>query len=503
MKKIDLGKRERLYPNYLSIGFGNNIAPSFETYIRQNEYYNSELGAYLKFNLSADPVANTKLSSTFYNAKLNLFYKQRERYFDWKVGLNINRDKYSWYGLPTNITYTNLAIDAIDEAQTYSFYNVTGKINFEESYINEGNLSFGFFKDALESSEVSADANVQFSFPLDGIHRDFNDLHLNTTINFISGKFVQAFENTNEIQHRFLTLGAHPTYEFLANDFLVKLGAKAYFSLDLQNSVNQFFIYPDVEVSYPVVKDYANIFIGASGDLITNSYRNFSKENPFVSPTLNVLQTNQKYAAFGGLRGRLSQQLSYNTKVSYSDTEDNPFYSLNYSKSDGNSISNGGFTFFGYEYGNSFRVLYDDIKTISVFGEVEYDFNKKTVLGANFEFNKYTLTNQQHPWNLPQLKAEVFGTYKAKKWYAGGNLFFVGSRKGVQYAGNAPAPFNVVNLKSYVDLNLNGGYNFSDSFSAYLNINNVLNNNYQRFTNFSVQGFQVMAGLTWKFDSLF
>lgn len=505
MKKIDLGQRERLYPNYLSIGFGNNITPSVETYIRQNDYHDSELGVYAKFLLSIDPVANTKLSSTYYNANINLFYKQLARYFDWKVGLNVQRNKYSWYALPSNINFRDIVIDAIDESQTFSFYNITGEIDFQDSYIDHANASIGYFADTLQSSEISADVNVMFVAPLDEMfHRELNDLYINTNINFLGGKFAQAFENTQELKHQFITFGVNPTYEFLVKKFLVKLGAKTYFTLDTQNKRNQFFVYPDVEISYPVVKDIATVFIGASGDLETNSYRSFSNENPFISPTLDIQQTNEKYNAFGGVRGKLSQQLSYNIKGGYSDTEDKAFYTLNYSRSNGTTSTNSGFTLFGYEYGNSFRVLYDDVKTISVFGEVEYDFNKKTVLRANVEFNKYTLTNQQHPWNLPQLKAEVFGTYKAKKWYAGTNIFFVGERKGIEYENsNAPTPLSVVNLKSYIDLNLNGGYNFSDSFSVYLNLNNVLNNTYQRYTNFNVQGFQAMAGATWKFDSIF
>ncbi|CAM1355539.1 TonB-dependent receptor [Tenacibaculum halocynthiae] len=504
LKKISLGKRERLYDNYISAGFGNIVSPFIETYIRKSMNRDSESGVYAKLLLSLDPVENTKLSSTYYNLDIDLYHQQVQRYFVWEAGLNLERNKYNWYGLPTNIDFTNGTIDAIEEAQTYGYYNLYGKINFDDSYIDTANGSVSFFSDAFSSSEFNIDAAVNFNFPLEGIHRNLNDLLLKTSVNFLGGKFANAYESQNEIKYSFLTLGVNPYYKFNIKDLSIKLGGKGYFSMDIEKTVNHFLLYPDVEISYPIVKDFANIFIGATGGLKNNTYKNYSDNNPYVSPTLDVTQTNEKYNAFGGIKGKMSQQFSYNFKASYSDIEDRPFYTLNYSKSDGKkSTGSNGFILNGYEFGNSFRVIYNDTKLISFFGEVAFEGIKNLTVGANLEFNKFTLENQLHPWNEPKIKGELFGSYKVDKWYAGANLFFVGERKGVQYDGITPSPFTTVNLKSYIDINFNGGYHFHDDFSVFLNLKNVLNNNYQQYTNFGVQGFQALGGITWKFDSLF
>jgi outer membrane cobalamin receptor len=55
-------------------------------------------------------------------------------------------------------------------------------------------------------------------------------------------------------------------------------------------------------------------------------------------------------------------------------------------------------------------------------------------------------------------------------------------------------------LDSYVDLNLKGGYVFTDRLTAFTKINNVLSTNYQPFHNYDVQGIQVLAGIIYKFD---
>ena len=252
------------------------------------------------------------------------------------------------------------------------------------------------------------------------------------------------------------------------------------------------------------MKDFANAFVGVSGDLKTNTYKSLSDKNPYISPTQNILQTNKKYNAFAGIKGRLDSQFSYNFKASYAEIENNPFFALNQSKSDGNNnAGTDAFSFFGYDYGNSFNTEYDDIKLVSFFGEVAFDGIKNLSVGLNGQFNKFTLTNELEPWNTPKIKGELFGTYKTNKWFAGANFFFVGQRKGKLYDALPLETFSAIDLDGYFDINFNGGYHFNDSFSVFLNLNNVLNNSYQRFNNFNVQGFQAMGGLTWKFDSIF
>jgi len=150
-------------------------------------------------------------------------------------------------------------------------------------------------------------------------------------------------------------------------------------------------------------------------------------------------------------------------------------------------------------------VVYDDVQTVSFVAEVEYDFSKQLSLGLNASFNNYSVTNQDEAWLLPQLKGDLFGVYKTDKWYAGANIYFVGDRKGLNYDYSDIDNINIIteDLKSYVDINVNGGYHFNPIFSAFLKVNNITNTNYQSFNNFNAQGIQVLGGIIWKFDSFF
>jgi outer membrane cobalamin receptor len=170
-------------------------------------------------------------------------------------------------------------------------------------------------------------------------------------------------------------------------------------------------------------------------------------------------------------------------------------YKLNSSKTDGII----GVTK-GYEAGNSFQVLYDNIATIGGFAEVSVDFSKELKFGGNIEINNYSTDTQAEVWNLPELKASAFANYNQDKWFAGANLFFAGERKDELTFTDILIPTEAITIGNYVDLNLNGGYKFTDKLTAFAKVNNVFSSSYQKYAGFKVQGLQFFAGLTYKFD---
>ena len=78
-----------------------------------------------------------------------------------------------------------------------------------------------------------------------------------------------------------------------------------------------------------------------------------------------MTQTSEKYNAFLGLNGLINNTISFNISASIKDQEDAPLFLRNNSKSDGTNYTVNGVPLKGYEYGNSFNVVYDDIKTTS------------------------------------------------------------------------------------------------------------------------------------------
>lgn len=499
LKNIDLGKRERLYPNYIAAGFGNNITPFVEAFVHQYTRFNSEYGVYAKYTSSSKPVKNALLNSSFSNFDADVFYKEETRYFDWNAGIETTLNSYHFYGLPTNINFNSAIINGINSKQNHNFIALKGGINVEDSYIKKADAKISYFFDKFKSKEYAIAFTPSFNIPLYFINRNENNITLNVALDYLGGKFAKSYQNQTAINYSFFTGKLHPKYQFNYKKAAIKLGAKLVLALDTENSLTHFLMYPDFQISYPILKNVANMYIGANGDLHNNSYKSFTDINPYVSPTLQVTQTNERYSLFAGVNGKVNQNISYNTRISYTDEEDKALFISNNSKSDGTTALYNGVQLLGYEYGNSFSVLYDNIKTLGLFGELEYEYSKKLSFGGNTTFNFYTTTQQDFAWNLPSLTGGFFTKYKTHQWYAGIDLFVASERKDVIY-NNITNTQTAVDIKGFFDVNLNGGYHFDDTLSAFIKLNNVLNNNYFQYNHFNVRGFQVLGGITWKFD---
>jgi len=498
VKGIDVGKKERLFDNYLALGYGNYSTPFIELFLNQNRKFENDYGVYLKYISTENGIENTPLNTGVSNLNIGGYYMKEERSFNWKIGGNIHQQKYNWYGLP-NINFDTSTLDAIVEQQTYGYYELNGEIIFEDSYFSNIKTSVNLFEDSFGSKEIGFSLMPHLKLPLTRIYRNLKDLELQTSIHYLQGEFEQNYANDSNRSYAFLNLGIHPVLRLDWKKLNIKLGTKIYLSSDIENSLTDILAYPDIEISHPLNSGLLNIYTGASGDLHMNSFQSLSTLNPFVSPTLFLTQTNEQYNLFGGINGTLSSYISFNLKANYKKDEDHALFIRNNSKSNGefsNSIA-----LQGYEYGNSFGVFYDDISTFSIFAELEIAASKKIQLGGNLQMNSYTTTFQQIAWNLPKIEGAIFGKYQNNNWYANANMFFVGERLDVNYNDTFPSTIsNIQSLKGFADINLNGGYHFNDFLSAFITLNNVLGTDYERYANYNVIGFQALAGVTYKFD---
>ena len=498
VKGIDVGKKERLFDNYLALGFGNYTTPFIEFFLHQNRKFETDYGIYLKYTSSENGVKNTFLNNEFSTLNLGGFYLKEERGFTWKIGGNMYQKQYNWYGLP-NISFDNNTINSIAAKQTYGFYEVESEVVFENSYFDNIKGALSLFDDKFGSKEVGFLLKPSLKIPLGFISKNLSELELETNINYLQGEFEQNYLNNSNIKYSFFNLGIHPVYRVNWNKLSIKLGSKIYLTSDIENSLTDILAYPDLEITYPLITNLINLYAGAGGDLYMNSFQKFSEQNQFVSPTLFLTQTNEQYNLFGGINGTISSNISFNVKASYKSDEDHALFVRNNSKSNG--VFNASTSLLGYEYGNSFNVFYDDISTLSIFGEIEIDASKRFSIGATIQTNSYSTTFQQEAWNLPKIEGTIYGKYKNNNWYANANIFFVGNRMDVQYNGTFPSTIaSIKSLDAFTDMNLNGGYHFSDFFSAFVKLNNILGTDYDRYANYNVLGFQALAGITYKFD---
>lgn len=486
-KGVARKKKEHIYDNYVSVGFGNFTTPKVEAFVHSSTTRDNDFGVLLNFLSSSGDVEDVLVDSDFIDAKIDLYYKESSRDFDWKVNSCYQLQKYNWYGINAPIiSVAQLAV--LDPKQMYGNINLGGNLVYYESFFKGVNLDVNIFSDNYSSSEIHFLTKPTFEIPISSelIKTDFR-------LEFISGKFDKDYAIANELKYGYFNIGASPTFKVIRDYLTIDLGANLVYSAATEDDQeSKFFIYPNINATYELISDVMILYAGFTGDLHQHSYKSFTDENPFVSPTLNIGRTNEKFNVKFGAKGKLASNISYNVNASYKNEEAKVLYKLNADFSNRIPVEN-------YQFANSFNVIYDDINTLGVFGEIAIDFSKELNFGGNVQFNSYDKDIQDNAWNLPSIEAKIFAKYNVEKWHVGVNLFFVGERKDEFISTFGTTQTEVTN-KSYVDLNLNFGYNFTDRLTAFANANNVLGSDYQKYTGFEVQGIQVLGGIKYKFD---
>ena len=483
--------KERLFENYISAGFGNFKSPLFEAYLHTGDSRYNDFEIFINHHSSEGEIKDLLLNDNFSDTKIDGYYKQFDRDYNWQVNAGLQRKQYNYYGLSKAIIYEDAFINSLDEEQVYKNLYIGGKIDFEDSFFKGVTAKIENFTDNFNSNEFHLLVKPTLEFPISSelINSEFS-------INFVAGKFKQNYLTTSDVNHSYLNLGFSPNLEVLRENLTVNLGAKLYYTNDLEHKKTNFYAYPNVTASYKMIDEVLIIVAGITGDLVQNTFSDFTNENPYVSPTLNILQTDKQYKVFAGAKGKLASNIGYNFNVSHTSENNKPLFIQNQTKTDGTILVNN-----AYEAGNSFNIIYDNIKTLGVFGEITIDASDEFDFGASINYSNFTTETQLEAWNLPTIKATVSADYQNKNWFAGAKLFYNGETKDfvIPY-GLTAENGSIIKNKSYMDLNLNGGYIFSDRLTAFAKINNALGKKYYTFVNYQVQTLQILAGLTYKFD---
>jgi hypothetical protein len=498
---VDKSKQEKIFSNYVTLGYGNYASPLAELFVTQNLNRNEYVGGMLRHFSSGGGISNLELDDKFSTTSLDITYGNQQKGMSWNADLGYQNQGYNWYGLPTDfgddltVEDRENLIGSIDEKQTYHNFYVAGKIDFEESVFSSMSLKYNRFWDAFSSAENRFFVKPSFIFDIDQFK-----VKANFIVDYLGGTFERNFYSEESIKYGFVNVGFSPSFSYTQEDLSLNVGVSVFYSMDNENSDNKFLLYPNITASYKLVGDLMVFYAGAEGSLQQNSYRDFTNENPFVSPTLFVAPTDRQYDVFAGLKGKLAGNVSYNIRGSYISEKNKALFLYNsYDVLNTNTE--------GYAFGNSFGVVYDNVKTINFFGELKADFSKSVSFGVNGSFNSFSSDELEEAWNLPVYK---FGTSLdvsiTPKWYAGLNLFFTGERKDqirtLSDAEVIPPLYEsqTLTLKSYFDANANVGFRYSERLTAFLKANNIANQQYERWLNSPVQGFQILLGASYKFD---
>lgn len=496
---VDKTKRDKLYNNYATLGLGNYGHLVGELYVTENISSAEYIAGMFRHHSSQGGIDDVVLDDSFYTTALDLTYGNQQRNFNWSADVGYENQVFNWYGIDQEYFNQEMAFyDNFSPSHTFHNAYLAGKIGFDEGIFSGATLKFNRFWDNNGSTENRFVVKPSFNVEIDDIN-----IKTNVIVDYVGGSFEQTYFDTPGNAYGFTNVGLNPSFTLNQDELSLNIGLSLFYSADLENSDSKFFVYPNITASYKLVGNLMILYAGADGTLQQNSYRDFTNENPFLSPTLFISPTDRQYDFFAGLKGKLAGNISYNVRASLIQEKNRALFRSNLFP----VVTSPNISEFlsGYQFGNSFDVIYDNLTTVQIFGELNADLSKNVSAGIQGTLSSFSTSNQAEAWNLPAvtLRGNLDVTI-TDKWFAGANVFFVGERKDQMAVRDLFNPIineaRTVTLDNYFDVNANVGYQYSDRLSFFLRANNILNQNYDRWMNYPAQGFQIMLGANYKFD---
>ncbi len=251
---------------------------------------------------------------------------------------------------------------------------------------------------------------------------------------------------------------------------------------------NKFYIYPQAEIKYSLFNDIFIPFAGIGGGLTQTTFGGLAEENQFMNTSAKLLNENNPYDIYGGVKGTLSKRMGFNINASFKKITNKAFFLTDTMGT----------------YNNTFNVIYDSLNQTSIEASIFYQLDEKLKIDGLARFNSYELMNYAYAPNLPIMEFQLRGTY---------NLFdkFILNLNGRIETGRKAIVYDLdddvieedgqyyLSLGPIVDFNFGAEYRYNKRITAFLQFNNMFSQRYYSWYNYPVQPIQVMGGVSFRF----
>ncbi len=442
----------------IKAGYGNFNTPVLRADIGIGDIKNTLLAASAAYTSSKGPIAfqdfhnlNTNFSGTYFTPKN-----------EWYGGILYNNDQYYQYGF--DHTLHNYDKDSVSRNYNDVSLSLGGNNapDLSNTFTYQPALNINYFKVKNGASEnriildvpLKVKASEQIYYSLD-LKEDYsNSTYLIANNNQSANNIFQVkasadYKNDNFYLHGGLT----PTFE--------------------NGNVH---ILPEAEF---ITRIQANTLfrLGITSNISKNTLRTLTKYNPFINDPsfLNNTKTTEIYA---GVKSTLGHHLDLNVTAGFIKYNNLALYINDTLKDKG------------------FNVVYEPkLNDVSLKIEIKYYSQEKFSIISAFDINTYSgLKENKNAWGLIPV------SFKTEALWLG--LPGITLKGSLNYLADIPFVIkgNVEKKQSpATDIGLGADYKLNKGLSIFLELNNLLNNKYQRWNTFPVYGLQVLGGIKYQF----
>lgn len=453
------------YQNYVLAGFGNYSSPLLEA------------GLYRTF---AGIDAQAKIFyESFQSGPVN-----GDNSGNAQGGINLSGTyKTEKIALTPSITFKN---------SQYSFYGNADRINNGFDSSNPEDISLNEFGFDLSFKGSSEDINYSIA-PLVGITTqklEANALNkesvfgVNGSLDYkIDDAFVTGFELDAKtasydggLQVNRSLVNIKPWVNYKKDQLSILAGFMV--SSGTVDDASKTGFYPHARAAYSLT-DKWSLYGFVSGGQTWNGLNDLINENQFLDDSLLIVNSENTLQFGGGLKGSPIKHLLLDASLSYRSIKLMPFYVPSGSDSSRYSIT--------YDLGS--------VGVVTLKSSLAYMPSTSSTYGVSLEINGYSMESLDRPWHKPAyiLKAYTSHNIQEKLIVSA----FLTSMGGIR--GPANVNFGYVNLSAFTDLGLGAKYLVSQRASAFIQVNNLLNSEYERYLGYPTRGITFKLGGQYRF----
>lgn len=473
----------KLYRGYARGGFGLYTTTLGELYYMDGRSRNGTFSIHAKHLGSAGGVSsNDSVPDNFSRNEVHLWGKRFVKKHTLEGGFDWERDVMNYYGFDRKL-FPEIDLDNLEQSfnnidgylQLKSYYRDTAKVNYH------GRVKFYNYRDNFAGNENNIDVAAHV--------RQYKGSELysvNFDVNYNQFQFGlrDGTERLDQFTNTIVT--ATPTASTIHDKWKILVGASIVYDA---KGTTPFHFYPKVEAKYSLLNNLFIPYVGIDGNLKRTTYKSLTQTNAFVMTNPELKALNTKLNAYGGIRGTISSQASFNAKLAWTNYDDFMYF-VN------DSIASPG---------NQFQIIYDGLKITNLTGEVSISVTDEFKLFGRGDYFIYSLGSEKQAWNQPTTRASIAASYNlSNKFMVNAEAYTMGKRTAKSLVPVTGVDANddgsyTVDMKGYADLNLSIEYRYTKRLSAFVRFNNMFAAKYQVWNNYNVQRFNALMGASYSF----
>ncbi|MBC7570388.1 MAG: TonB-dependent receptor [Spirosoma sp.] len=456
------------YNNYVKLGAGNYNTFFGEGFAGYNALANLSLEASARHLSSGVGPVDGKNSAQD-DTRLRLTGKYLTNAFKFQADLGYDRNAYNFYGYSREFA---LSPGFNPDLLKQRLNTVNFKVGIENANTDNAidySLKTGItsLRDRFNASET--DWGTNFGASLGITDKVFALLTADAYVTQRSDGPIVDNRNLFRVK---------PTFKYATSFLTITAGINAVNETDKRQNINNTRAFPVLDIDVVPVGNI-HFFAGVNGDIDRNTLRSFLTENKWLAREVPLLNTTKNIDIYGGSKGALGGGFSYEGRVSYASYRN--------------------FATFNNNLGDSTRffVLYDagTAKVLTVSAQLAFEQKDKFRSSLRADFFNYGIDRLEAAWGRPRTSATWTNSYILnKKLFITADVYF--------YEGIQNKNFNTgitYTLKPIYDANVKIDYFLGKQVSAFVSLNNIFGQQYQRYLYYQVQGLNFLGGISYSF----